>query len=286
VSLLATLRAALAHAADPKKAPAMQRYMKSSMPYLGVTTPRMRVVCKEVFAAHPVTTAAGWRRDVLTLWRGARHREERYAAIALSGDRRAREFQTPAVLPMYEEMIVTGAWWDYVDEIASHRLGGLLRSHPRPMRTAMRTWSRSPDMWKRRSAILCQLGFKGETDAAFLYACIEPSLASTEFFLRKAIGWALRQYAWTNPREVVRWVDAHRDELSPLSRREALKNVSGRRQSTPVAQSTRGSRRSPAWTRARRRTSGRVGRGPRGDGPGSRRAGIRRGACTDPARDG
>jgi 3-methyladenine DNA glycosylase AlkD len=244
--LLATLRTVLARVADPAKAPAMQRYMKSAMPYLGVATPQLRVVCKAVFAAHPLPTAAAWQRDVLAVWRGARHREERYAAITLSGDRRARPFQTPAVLPMYEEMIVTGAWWDYVDEIASHRLGALLRSHPQPMRKAMLAWSRSPDLWKRRSAILCQLGFKGETDTTLLYACIEPSLASTEFFLRKAIGWALRQYAWTDPREVVRYVDAHRDALSPLSRREALKNVTDRRPPTRAARPTRGSRRSPA----------------------------------------
>jgi 3-methyladenine DNA glycosylase AlkD len=203
----------------------MQQYMKSAMPYLGVTAPEVRAVCKQVFAAHPLPTAAAWRRDVLALWRGARHREERYGAIALSGDRRARAFQTPAVLPMYEEMIVTGAWWDYVDEIASHRLGPLLRGHPQPMRRAMLAWSRGADLWKRRSAILCQLGFKAETDTALLYACIEPSLGSTEFFLRKAIGWALRQYAWTDPREVARYVRAHRRVLSPLSQREALKNV-------------------------------------------------------------
>ena len=245
-TLFATLRAALARVADPTKARAMQRYMKSTMPYLGVATPQLRVVCKEVFAAHPMPTAAAWRRDVLALWRGARHREERYGAIALSGDRRARAFQTPAVLPMYEEMIVTGAWWDYVDEIASHRLGALLRSHPQPMRRAMRAWSRSPDLWKRRSAILCQLGFKGDTDTKLLYACIEPSLASTEFFLRKAIGWALRQYAWTNPQEVVRYVDTQSDRLCPLSRREALKNVTGRRSPTRAAKPMRESRRSPA----------------------------------------
>ena len=64
------------------------------------------------------------------------------------------------------------------------------------------SWSKSPDMWKRRTSILCQLGFKAETDLDLLYACIEPSLESQEFFLRKAIGWALRQYAWTDAAEV------------------------------------------------------------------------------------
>jgi 3-methyladenine DNA glycosylase AlkD len=129
-------------------------------------------------------------------------------------------------LPMYEEMITTGAWWDYVDAIASHRLGPLLRRFPREMRREMLAWSRGDDLWKRRSAILCQLTFKKDTDLDLLYACIEPSLDSKEFFLRKAIGWALRQYAWTDPAEVKRYVRAHAAALSGLSRREALKNVS------------------------------------------------------------
>jgi 3-methyladenine DNA glycosylase AlkD len=93
------------------------------------------------------------------------------------------------------------------------------------MRSAMLAWARGDDLWKRRSAILCQLGFKGETDLGLLYACIEPSLGSKEFFLRKAIGWALRQHAWTDPAEVARWVAANEERLSPLSRREALKNA-------------------------------------------------------------
>jgi 3-methyladenine DNA glycosylase AlkD len=128
-------------------------------------------------------------------------------------------------LEMYEEMIVAGAWWDLVDTLATKRLGELMRREPRKMRKAMRAWSRSPDLWKRRSAILCQNSFKKDTDVEFLYACIEPSIASKEFFLRKAIGWALRQYAWTDPDEVVRYVKVNEKRLSSLSRSEALKNA-------------------------------------------------------------
>jgi len=162
---------------------------------------------------------------VLQLWRGATHREERYAAIVLSGDKRAAAFQTPAVMPLYEEIIVTGAWWDYVDEVASHRVGPILRDHPAAMRKMMLAWSKSDDMWKRRTSIICQLGFKKDTDLDLLYACIEPPLDSKEFFLRKGIGWALRQYAWTDPAEVKRYVRRYKDRLSSLSQREALKNV-------------------------------------------------------------
>jgi 3-methyladenine DNA glycosylase AlkD len=205
----------------------MQAYAKSSMPYLGVTAVPLRKVCREVFAAVDLPTAAAWRRAIRGLWRGARFREERYCAIELTGVRRFDRFQDMAALPMYEDMIVTGAWWDLVDGIAAHRLGTLLRRFPREMRREMLAWSRSDDLWKRRSAILCQLTFKKDTDLELLYAVIEPALSSKEFFLRKAIGWALRQHAWTDPREVRRYVREHEKQLSPLSKREALKNVGG-----------------------------------------------------------
>jgi 3-methyladenine DNA glycosylase AlkD len=223
--LAGAVRSALRRVADPTKAAPMQAYAKSSMPYLGVTVPKLRAVCREVFAEIDFPTAAAWRRATLGIWRSAGFREERYCAIELTGVRRFDRFQDMAALPMYEEMIATGAWWDYVDGIAGHRLGPLLRRFPREMKKEMLAWSRSGDLWKHRSAILCQLTFKKDTDLDLLYATIEPALAAREFFLRKAIGWALRQYAWTDPKEVRRYVRAHEGRLSGLSKREALKNV-------------------------------------------------------------
>jgi 3-methyladenine DNA glycosylase AlkD len=222
--LLRRLRAELRRAGDPQKAAGMRAYMKSAMPYHGVPAPALRRICRQLFATLDLVSAREWREAVLALFRGAKHREERYAAVALA-ERGARAFEDLDALPMYEEMIATGAWWDIVDVIASHRLGALLRKYPEPMRRTMRKWSRSRDIWKRRASILCQLGFKRHTDLSLLYTCIEPSLASQEFFLRKAIGWALRQYAWTDPDEVRRYVREHANELSRLTRREALKNV-------------------------------------------------------------
>jgi len=194
------------------------------MPYGGVPAPEMRAICRRVFAAQTIPTASRWRAECLRLWRGAQFREERYAALELSACRRYRAWQTLETLPMYEEMIVSGAWWDFVDLIASRRLGPLLREYPAQMRKKMLAWSHAQNMWKRRSAILCQLSFKKETDLDLFYACREPSLASKKFCLQKTIGWALRQYAWTNPREVRRYVRAHAGRMSPLSKREALKN--------------------------------------------------------------
>ena len=223
--LVRAARKALREVADPAKAPIMQAYMKSAMPYLGIQATPLRKVARAVFSAHKIESFPEWRDAVLELWRGARYREERYIAIELAGYPSYRKFRTLDALPMYEEMITTGAWWDYVDSIASHRLGELLRLYPEEMRKVLRKWAKSGDMWKRRSAILAQLGFKADTDLTLLYDCIRPSIGEKEFFLRKAIGWALRQFAKTDAKEVARYVAEHGAQLSPLSRREALKNV-------------------------------------------------------------
>jgi 3-methyladenine DNA glycosylase AlkD len=203
----------------------MQAYMKSAMPYLGVQTPVFRKIVRPLLAAHPLGSFDEWCDTILVLWRKAAYREERYAAIEIAGHHRYREFRTLDALPMYEEMITSGAWWDYVDAIATRQLGEILRKHTAPMSATMRAWSCSDNLWKRRSAILAQLNFKKDTDLKLLYDCMEPSLGASEFFLRKGIGWALRQYARTDPREVLRYVRRHEAQLSPLSKREALRHI-------------------------------------------------------------
>jgi 3-methyladenine DNA glycosylase AlkD len=224
--LLRALRQSLRYHADPAKAPIMQAYMKSAMPYLGVQTPEHRRICRQVFRAHPLDSFENWRDTVLTLWREAQFREERYAAIALAAYHPYRDFRTVRALPLYKEMITTGAWWDYVDPIATRQIGELLRKSPERMALTLRKWAVADDIWLRRSAILAQLNFKTDTDLALLYDCIRPSLGRPEFFLQKAMGWALRQYARTDPEEVLQYVQDHRSQLSALSMREALKHLS------------------------------------------------------------
>lgn len=211
-------------AADPRKAPAMQAYMKSAMPYYGINLPEINAICRRVFAEHPLASCRAWRSAVREVWRRAVRREERYAAVALLGWKPHGRCLTPEAMPLLEEMIVSGAWWDHVDAIA-HFVGVVLREHPQEMKPLMRAWSTDSNLWKRRVSIICQLGFKRETDLELLYANIEPNLADRDFFIRKAIGWALRQYAWADPAEVVRFVHRHEARMSALSRREALKNA-------------------------------------------------------------
>jgi 3-methyladenine DNA glycosylase AlkD len=125
--------------------------------------------------------------------------------------------------------VTTGAWWDVVDNIAGNRVGPILRSSPGIVTPVVRSWAVDDDLWVRRTAILCQLGSKAATDTELLAHVLERNLEDShhgrEFFIRKAVGWALRQHARVDPGWVLDFVAAHDDRLSGLSRREALKHV-------------------------------------------------------------
>ena len=225
MTLLASLRVKLIAASDPDRAAQQQAYMKSEMPYHGVTAPKVAAICKETFAPLSFGKREAWEKEVRAIWDGSKFREERYCAVALTGVKQARPFQTPEAMPLYETMIVEGAWWDLVDEIATNRVGPIFRAYPKVMRPMMLRWSKDAHMWKARTAILCQCRSREDTDAEFLYQCIEPSIGSKEFFLRKAIGWALREYARYDMAEVKRYVKKNASRLSGLSKREALKHA-------------------------------------------------------------
>jgi len=128
--LQAKLRTELRRAGDPEIAAGAQAYMKSEMPYYGIMAPVQRRIFKEHFADISFPTAEAWRDAVLFIWRNAKFREERYFAISFCAYKNARSFQTPDALPIYEEMIVTGAWWDLVDGL-HHTVGGLLKGFPK-----------------------------------------------------------------------------------------------------------------------------------------------------------
>lgn len=202
----------------------MQRYMKSALPYHGVPLPALRAICRDLFAKVHFVDRGDWERATRAIWSGAQYREEWYAALILTGHRAARPFQTPDALPLYEQLIVDGAWWDVVDDVAIHRVGPILRAFPELLKPTMRKWANDPNLWKRRASIICQVGSKEASDFPLMQDCIAPSISSREFFLRKGIGWALREYAKVNPEAVIAYVHAHTGELSPLSKREALRH--------------------------------------------------------------
>jgi 3-methyladenine DNA glycosylase AlkD len=221
-ALMTAIRSGLRTAADPVRAAWAQAYLKSEMPSLGVRVPEVRRIVKAAAAGLHRPGVDELKATVLELWRGATWREERYAAIDLTGLRPAAG--ELGMLAVYEEIIRSGAWWDLVDGVA-HRLRGLLQAHPEEMTPVLRRWSTDPDLWIRRASITAQLGAKSATDPALLAAVIEANLADPEFFIRKAIGWALRDYAKADPDWVRAFVRRHGERLSPLSRREAVRNL-------------------------------------------------------------
>ena len=220
--LVAAIRARLTAAGDPVRAAGAQAYLKSAMPQLGVRVPEVRRIVKAEVAAAPLASGDELRSAVLELFRTATYREERYAAIDLTASKLVRT--DLAMVPVYEEIIRTGAWWDLVDGVED-RLGRLLQAHRDVLTPVLLRWSTDPDFWIRRSSITAQLGAKANTDTGLLATVIEANLADREFFIRKAIGWALREFAKTDPAWVRQFAAAHGAALSPLSRREALRNL-------------------------------------------------------------
>lgn len=220
--LIATIRSGLRSAADPVRAAGAQAYMKSHMPSLGVRVPAVRRIVTAAASELPPASLDELTSTVLELWRSAAGREERYAAIDLTGlTLAAGEL---GMLPVYEEIIRSGAWWDLVDGV-SHRLRGLLLAHRPEMGAVLRRWSTDGDFWIRRASITAQLGAKSATDQDLLGDVIKANLGDGEFFIRKAIGWALRDYSATDPDWVRTFVERHRAELSPLSIAEALRKL-------------------------------------------------------------
>lgn len=205
--------------------------MKSTMPFRGISAPHLKATLRPLLAdpAYRLAGRAEWESTIRGRWDEARFREERYAALAISGHRPYRSWAGDrAAMPLYRYLIESGAWWDFVDEIAARRVGPVLRAHPEAEAERMRAWASADGMWVRRAAILSQLASKDQTDRQLLLDCITPNLADREFFIRKAIGWSLRQYAHSSTTAadwVRRSVDQLGPRLSPLSRREALKNL-------------------------------------------------------------
>ena len=219
------IREVLRGAGDPGRAVQQQAYMKSALPYYGVQTPQVRQICRTALRAHPISDADALTSVVKDLWGNATHREEWYAALSILMAPAHRAFRSSAFLLLYERLIVSGAWWDVVDDIATHAVRELLVTDPSPVRPTVRRWAASDDPWLRRASLVCQVGAKDRTDVDLLAYVIERNLADRDFFMRKGIGWALRDYSKTDASWVRRFIEAHRHAMSPLSLKEASKYV-------------------------------------------------------------
>ncbi len=220
--LTTCIREAIAEAADASKAGAMQAYMKSALPYRGVMSKPLDQINKSHFKAHPLNNFTELDRVVRELW-DAEYREEQYSAVAAC--MYYKKFQTVEALPLYRFLIRTGAWWDFVDAIASHLVGKLLKTYPDQVKPIMWQWIDDSDTWIRRTALLSQLSFKKDTDEAMLFEFCRKRMHEKDFWIRKAIGWVLREYSKTNKDAVRQFVEENREKMSGLSLREASKYI-------------------------------------------------------------
>jgi 3-methyladenine DNA glycosylase AlkD len=228
------LRGRLSAQADPARAAAMQAYMKSSMRFLGVPTPARRRLTAECVEVAALTDTATLVVTMLQLWRKAVFREERYAAIELARVGAHARLVDLALLPVYQEMIAGGAWWDYCDDISGNGVRALLERDGAALKPTLLRWAHGDDLWLRRAAMLCQRRLKSGFDAELLYATILPSIGkgkfAAEFFIRKGIGWALRERSYRAPDEVLAFCREYESQLAPLTLREALKLMRRRSQ--------------------------------------------------------
>ena len=216
---VARLDAAFAEAARPDRAPAMAAYLRNRYAFLGIAAPERVVACRAAWADLPAPEPDDVEALVRALWaRDAR--EHQYAALWFL---QRHEHRLPSTfLPVARDLITTKSWWDTVDPLAVHVVGDLVRADRR-LAAVMDRWIDDDDIWLARTAILHQNAWKTDTDADRLFRYCLRRAGDTEFFIRKAIGWALRERSKVDADGVRRFVADHADELSGLSRREAVR---------------------------------------------------------------
>ncbi|MFV8323757.1 DNA alkylation repair protein [Flavobacterium sp. LB3P21] len=206
---------------NPENAFAMAKYMKNNFPFFGIKTEERRCIFKEIWKENKPEVSANVRGIALDLY-SKPEREFHYCAIEilikeLKGNYKKQDIQ------LIEKLILNNSWWDSVDTIAKYILGEYLLEFPLETKNVIARFSNSENMWLNRSVILFQLGYKQKTNADFLFSECLKQAHSKKFFIQKAIGWALREYAKSNPKIVKEFVE--KSNLKPLSTKEALKNI-------------------------------------------------------------
>ncbi|GHF58239.1 DNA alkylation repair protein [Streptomyces griseosporeus] len=220
-TVLERLTATYAGAADPGRAATMRAYMKDVAPFLGIPTTDRRTLSRAVLAGTPRPDEADCTAIALRCWLLP---EREYHYFAVDYLRRHTGRCSSAFLPVVRHLLTTVPWWDTVDLLAVHVVGPLVAAD-RPLTAVMDAWIADDDPWLVRTALLHQLRYKERTDADRLFAyCLRRS-GHPGFFVRKAIGWALREYAKTDPRAVRDFVARERGRFAPLTVREALKHL-------------------------------------------------------------
>jgi 3-methyladenine DNA glycosylase AlkD len=230
--LLARLERAFVAARDPERAASMAAYMRGQFTYFGIPMPAHRAITRQVLAGLPPPAGdADLAAVALACWERPEREYQYFGADYL---RRHTRRASPGLVATLEHLVTHRSWWDTVDTLATNVAGPLVLAHP-ALRAVMDRWLRSEDIWLARVAILHQERWRERTDADLLFAYCRRRAADREFFIRKAIGWALRSYAKTAPEAVAAFLAAHGGELSGLSRRQAERGVEiGRRRRAAV----------------------------------------------------
>ncbi|WP_329032013.1 DNA alkylation repair protein [Streptomyces sp. NBC_01725] len=220
-TVLARLVVGYATAADPVRAERSAAYLKGVAPFLGIPAPQRRALSRQVLDALPRPDERDCVAIALRCWELP---EREYQYFAVDYLRRHVGRLSSGFLPVVRHLVSTVSWWDTVDALAAHLAGGLVAADC-ALAAEMDTWIADENMWIARTALLHQLTYKDATDTERLFGyCLRQS-GHPDFFIRKAIGWCLREYAKTDPAAVRDFVEGARDRLSPLSVREALKNL-------------------------------------------------------------
>ncbi|MGD6966474.1 DNA alkylation repair protein [Rossellomorea vietnamensis] len=206
--------------ANEENAGPMKAYMRNQFDFLGIRTPERKILLRDFLKENGAPSLEELPELARTLWEQP-EREFQYLALALLDKNRSR--LQPVHLSLIEELIVMKSWWDTIDTIASRLAGFVIRKHPLEGAVFLEKWIASDNFWLNRTAILYQLSYKADTNEDRLFSYIKQHASSKEFFIEKAIGWALREYSKTAPEKVAGFIE--REELRPLSKREGLKHL-------------------------------------------------------------
>lgn len=219
---LSQYQQALSPAGDPIRAASMAAYMKYHFVFLGIPTPERRKLVAHIEQTAKQELSAAQLLALAALLYQQNAREYHYCALDLLV--RCQHKLSTTDLAALETLITTHSWWDSVDTLAAKIIGPLVKREPTLLST-MDMWAQHSNLWLRRIAILYQLSWKQDTDTTRLFGYCLLNAAEPDFFIRKAIGWALRQYARVAPQAVLEFVTAHQQQLAPLSVSEALKHL-------------------------------------------------------------
>lgn len=207
--------------ANPEIAVAMSKYMKDLFPFYGLKKPVRSELIKPLFQKVKGEVTEDWLLQTTNLLWKQKQREYHYIAIDLL--KAFRKHLTPASFDQLEQMLISNSWWDSVDGLTGNAISPLVKKYPE-LKKQMKRFVTEDNMWLRRVSIIHQLPYHNQTDKVFLFDACKKNMHDKEFFIRKAIGWALRQYAKSEPKAVYAFVEENRAKLSNLSIREALKH--------------------------------------------------------------